>query len=84
MTMSACFYYFVLGNKCFGVFGVDGKETKTWEEAHAFCQTQQGIKPDLASVNSPAENGKSEMELVNSTRHQKMLIWQRLKTVSQK
>ena len=55
-----CMFLFILGNKCFGVFGVDGKDTKTWEEAHAFCQTQQGIKPDLASVNSPAENGKSK------------------------
>ena len=35
----------------------DHKEGKTWEEALQICRSKQGKFPDLASIQTSAENG---------------------------
>ena len=48
----------LVGNKCFRVFGYNTADRKNWSQAVDTCRAlAPNFNSDLASINSPAENG---------------------------
>ena len=49
----------IVGNRCFGVFGMSENDKKNWSDAVLDCKSKGGLNPTLASVMNEQENGNS-------------------------
>ena len=56
-----------VGNKCFKLVRGTDNNRRTWVEALKICRSGPGQLPDLASVTSGAENGKTSYQSVRET-----------------
>ena len=56
-----------VGNKCFMLVRGTDNNRRTWAEALEICRSGPGQLPDLASVTSEVENGKTSHQSVHET-----------------
>ena len=56
-----------VGNKCFKLVPGTDNNRRTWAEALKICRSGPGQLPDLASVTSEAENGKTSHQSIRET-----------------